>query len=92
MSFILVTSTPFVFLCRIITLYFCSKSTMRVYYIPLMTEIDCDNVNIVYLAGITLVALLIPITVGMYVKRRWPLVAKKILKVGMFYAKSHFLK
>ncbi|XP_023272839.1 ileal sodium/bile acid cotransporter [Seriola lalandi dorsalis] len=32
--------------------------------------------------GITLVALLIPITLGIYVKRRWPHVAKKILKVG----------
>ncbi|XP_040005159.1 ileal sodium/bile acid cotransporter [Xiphias gladius] len=32
--------------------------------------------------GITLVALLIPITLGMYVKRRWPHIAKKILKVG----------
>ncbi|XP_026151236.1 ileal sodium/bile acid cotransporter [Mastacembelus armatus] len=32
--------------------------------------------------GITLAALLIPITVGMYVKSRWPLAAKKILKVG----------
>ncbi|XP_038575619.1 ileal sodium/bile acid cotransporter [Micropterus salmoides] len=32
--------------------------------------------------GITLVALLIPIAVGIYVKHKWPLVAKKILKVG----------
>ncbi|XP_044072543.1 ileal sodium/bile acid cotransporter [Siniperca chuatsi] len=32
--------------------------------------------------GITLVALLIPITLGIYVKRKWPHVAKKILKVG----------
>ncbi|XP_028993271.1 ileal sodium/bile acid cotransporter [Betta splendens] len=32
--------------------------------------------------GITLAALLIPIGVGMYVKHRWPKVAKKILKVG----------
>ncbi|XP_070771381.1 ileal sodium/bile acid cotransporter [Enoplosus armatus] len=32
--------------------------------------------------GITLVALLIPIAVGIYVKRRWPHVAKKILKIG----------
>lgn len=39
--------------------------------------IVCDNVP----SGITLLALLIPIAVGMYVKRRWPLVAKKILRV-----------
>ncbi|XP_018538593.2 ileal sodium/bile acid cotransporter [Lates calcarifer] len=32
--------------------------------------------------GITLLALLVPITFGMYVKRRWPHKAKKILKVG----------
>ncbi|XP_068429220.1 ileal sodium/bile acid cotransporter [Clinocottus analis] len=32
--------------------------------------------------GITLVALLIPIALGIYVKRRWPHWAKKILKVG----------
>ncbi|XP_074551395.1 ileal sodium/bile acid cotransporter [Halichoeres trimaculatus] len=32
--------------------------------------------------GITLVALLVPIALGMYVKRRWPKAAKKILKVG----------
>ncbi|XP_070694210.1 ileal sodium/bile acid cotransporter [Pempheris klunzingeri] len=32
--------------------------------------------------GITLVALLIPIAAGMYVRRRWPLMAKKILKIG----------
>ncbi|XP_029315121.1 ileal sodium/bile acid cotransporter [Cottoperca gobio] len=41
-------------------------------------EIPYDSI------GITLVALLIPIAVGMYVKRRWPHVAKKILKVGSF--------
>ncbi|XP_077584677.1 ileal sodium/bile acid cotransporter-like [Stigmatopora nigra] len=34
--------------------------------------------------GITLVALLVPITVGMYVKRKRPQMAKKILKVGSF--------
>lgn len=33
-------------------------------------------------SGITLVALLVPITLGIYVKRRWPEKAKKILKVG----------
>lgn len=33
-------------------------------------------------SGITLVALLIPIALGIYVKRRWPRIAKKILKVG----------
>ncbi|XP_068185839.1 ileal sodium/bile acid cotransporter isoform X1 [Antennarius striatus] len=32
--------------------------------------------------GITLVALLVPIALGIYVKRRWPETAKKILKVG----------
>ncbi|KAM6955349.1 ileal sodium/bile acid cotransporter [Lycodopsis pacificus] len=32
--------------------------------------------------GITLVALLVPIALGIYVKRRWPHWAKKILKVG----------
>ncbi|XP_053732627.1 ileal sodium/bile acid cotransporter-like [Synchiropus splendidus] len=34
--------------------------------------------------GITLAALLIPIGFGMYVKRRWPEKAKKILKIGSF--------
>ncbi|XP_029386842.1 ileal sodium/bile acid cotransporter [Echeneis naucrates] len=34
--------------------------------------------------GITLVALLVPISLGMYMKRRWPYLAKKILKVGSF--------
>ncbi|XP_068185840.1 ileal sodium/bile acid cotransporter isoform X2 [Antennarius striatus] len=32
--------------------------------------------------GITLVALLVPIALGIYVKRRWPETAKKILKIG----------
>ncbi|XP_038138874.1 ileal sodium/bile acid cotransporter-like [Cyprinodon tularosa] len=32
--------------------------------------------------GITLAALLIPIAVGIYVKTKWPRIAKKILKVG----------
>ncbi|MBN3307194.1 NTCP2 protein, partial [Amia calva] len=32
--------------------------------------------------GITLVALLIPVGLGIYVKHRWPKVAKKMLKVG----------
>lgn len=32
-------------------------------------------------SGITLVALLVPIAFGIYVKRRWPNAAKKILKV-----------
>ncbi|XP_061774600.1 ileal sodium/bile acid cotransporter [Nerophis ophidion] len=42
-----------------------------------------DTIQIPYDSiGITLVALLVPITVGIYVKRRWPHVAKKILKVG----------
>ncbi|KAM7380925.1 hypothetical protein PAMP_004193 [Pampus punctatissimus] len=42
-----------------------------------------DTIQIPYDSiGITLAALLIPIGVGMYVKRRWPHMAKKILKVG----------
>ncbi|KAL3970202.1 ER membrane protein complex subunit 1 [Sarotherodon galilaeus] len=42
-----------------------------------------DSIKIPYDSiGITLAALIIPITVGMYVKRRWPEKAKKILKVG----------
>ncbi|XP_034741639.1 ileal sodium/bile acid cotransporter [Etheostoma cragini] len=39
-------------------------------------EIPFDSI------GITLVALLIPIGAGIFVKRRWPHIAKKILKVG----------
>eukprot|EP00064_Thunnus_orientalis_P024931 superscaffoldBa00011519_g25253 len=47
------------------------------------TWTSADTIQIPYDSiGITLVSLLIPITVGIYVKRRWPLVAKKILKVG----------
>ncbi|XP_075938088.1 ileal sodium/bile acid cotransporter [Anarhichas minor] len=34
--------------------------------------------------GITLVALIVPIGLGIYVKRRWPKLAKKILKIGSF--------
>ncbi|KAM9850646.1 ileal sodium/bile acid cotransporter [Aulostomus maculatus] len=42
-----------------------------------------DTIQIPYDSiGITLVALLLPITLGMYVKRRWPHKAKRILKVG----------
>ncbi|KAM9802284.1 ileal sodium/bile acid cotransporter [Syngnathus typhle] len=42
-----------------------------------------DTIQIPYDSiGITLVALLVPISVGMYFKRRWPELAKKILKVG----------
>ncbi|XP_004563190.2 ileal sodium/bile acid cotransporter-like [Maylandia zebra] len=42
-----------------------------------------DTIKIPYDSiGITLAALIIPIAVGMYVKRRWPEMAKKILKVG----------
>ncbi|XP_061697094.1 ileal sodium/bile acid cotransporter [Syngnathoides biaculeatus] len=42
-----------------------------------------DTIQIPYDSiGITLVALLVPIGVGMYVKRKWPHLAKKILKVG----------
>ncbi|XP_059198719.1 ileal sodium/bile acid cotransporter [Centropristis striata] len=47
------------------------------------TWTSADTIEIPYDSiGITLVALLVPIAVGMYVKRRWPHVAKKILKVG----------
>uniref|UniRef100_H3DKD7 Ileal sodium/bile acid cotransporter n=2 Tax=Tetraodon nigroviridis TaxID=99883 RepID=H3DKD7_TETNG len=50
-------------------------------YTPLWTaagsiKIPFDSI------GITLVALLVPIALGMYVKRRWPEKAKKILKIG----------
>uniref|UniRef100_A0A8D0AIK1 Ileal sodium/bile acid cotransporter n=1 Tax=Sander lucioperca TaxID=283035 RepID=A0A8D0AIK1_SANLU len=42
-----------------------------------------DTIEIPYDSiGITLVALLIPIGAGIFVKRRWPHLAKKILKVG----------
>ncbi|XP_039883362.1 ileal sodium/bile acid cotransporter-like [Simochromis diagramma] len=42
-----------------------------------------DTIKIPYDSiGITLAALIIPIGVGMYVKHRWPEMAKKILKVG----------
>ncbi|XP_026232603.1 ileal sodium/bile acid cotransporter [Anabas testudineus] len=44
---------------------------------------SADTIQIPYDSiGITLAALLIPIAVGMYFKRRWPNVAKKVLKVG----------
>lgn len=33
-------------------------------------------------SGITLVSLLVPIALGIYVKKRWPHFAKKILRVG----------
>ncbi len=36
-------------------------------------------------SGITLVALLVPISLGMGVKRKWPNAAKKILKVGILH-------
>ncbi|XP_036396724.1 ileal sodium/bile acid cotransporter-like [Megalops cyprinoides] len=39
-------------------------------------QIPYDNI------GITLVSLLIPVGLGIYVKHRWPRIAKKILKVG----------
>nr|XP_020462287.1 ileal sodium/bile acid cotransporter [Monopterus albus] len=42
-----------------------------------------DTIQIPYDSiGITLAALLIPVALGMYLKSRWPLIAKKILKVG----------
>uniref|UniRef100_A0A3Q0SLV3 Ileal sodium/bile acid cotransporter n=1 Tax=Amphilophus citrinellus TaxID=61819 RepID=A0A3Q0SLV3_AMPCI len=44
-----------------------------------------DTIKIPYDSiGITLAALIIPISVGMYVKHRWPIAAKMILKVGSF--------
>uniref|UniRef100_A0A3B5A8A8 Ileal sodium/bile acid cotransporter n=1 Tax=Stegastes partitus TaxID=144197 RepID=A0A3B5A8A8_9TELE len=47
------------------------------------TWTSSDTIQIPYDSiGITLAALLIPIGFGMYVKRRWPRQAKKILKVG----------
>ncbi|XP_072300115.1 ileal sodium/bile acid cotransporter [Eucyclogobius newberryi] len=45
--------------------------------------VSADTILIPYDSiGITLVALLVPIGFGMYVKRRWPQQAKKILKFG----------
>ncbi|KAG7467296.1 hypothetical protein MATL_G00151860 [Megalops atlanticus] len=42
-----------------------------------------DTIQIPYDSiGITLVSLLIPVGLGIYVKHRWPKTAKKILKVG----------
>uniref|UniRef100_UPI0037E8A457 ileal sodium/bile acid cotransporter n=1 Tax=Semicossyphus pulcher TaxID=241346 RepID=UPI0037E8A457 len=47
------------------------------------TWTSSDTIEIPYDSiGITLVSLLVPIALGIYVKRRWPRVAKKILKVG----------
>ncbi|XP_078119126.1 ileal sodium/bile acid cotransporter [Sander vitreus] len=47
------------------------------------TWTSSDTIEIPYDSiGITLVALLIPIGAGIFVKRRWPHLAKKILKVG----------
>lgn len=44
---------------------------------------NADTIQIPYDSiGITLAALLIPIAGGIYVKRRWPDKAKKILKIG----------
>ncbi|XP_066542858.1 ileal sodium/bile acid cotransporter [Hoplias malabaricus] len=44
---------------------------------------SADTIQIPYESiGITLVSLLVPVSVGMFVKHRWPKVAKKILKVG----------
>lgn len=42
-------------------------------------------------SGITLVALLVPIALGMYVKRRWPEKAKKILRVGWLWGSLLFI-
>ncbi|KAJ8246728.1 hypothetical protein GJAV_G00254720 [Gymnothorax javanicus] len=42
-----------------------------------------DTIQIPYQSiGITLVSLLVPVALGIYVKNRWPIIAKKILKVG----------
>lgn len=47
------------------------------------TWTSADTILIPYDSiGITLVALLLPISAGIYVKRRWPEVAKKILRIG----------
>ncbi|XP_029559010.1 ileal sodium/bile acid cotransporter [Salmo trutta] len=44
---------------------------------------SADTVQIPYQSiGITLVSLLIPVALGIYVKNKWPQTAKKILKVG----------
>lgn len=55
------------------------KSTIQIYSNPTVMRLY----EICVSSGITLVALLIPIAVGMYVRRRWPHLAKKILKVGI---------
>ncbi|KAF5899636.1 ileal sodium/bile acid cotransporter, partial [Clarias magur] len=45
--------------------------------------ISSDTIQIPYDSiGITLVCLLVPVTLGIFVKHRWPKVAKKILKFG----------
>ncbi|XP_036400569.1 ileal sodium/bile acid cotransporter [Megalops cyprinoides] len=44
---------------------------------------SADTIQIPYESiGITLVSLLVPVALGIYVKNKWPKVAKKILKVG----------
>ncbi|KAI1885472.1 hypothetical protein AGOR_G00220550 [Albula goreensis] len=44
---------------------------------------SADTIQIPYQSiGITLVSLLVPVALGIYVKHRWPKAAKKILKVG----------
>ncbi|XP_030642479.1 ileal sodium/bile acid cotransporter [Chanos chanos] len=44
---------------------------------------SADTIQIPYESiGITLVSLLVPVSLGMYVKHKWPRQAKKILKVG----------
>ncbi|KAL7866211.1 hypothetical protein SRHO_G00114580 [Serrasalmus rhombeus] len=44
---------------------------------------SADTIQIPYDSiGITLVGLLVPVAVGMYVKHRWPMHAKRILRVG----------
>ncbi|XP_068602797.1 ileal sodium/bile acid cotransporter [Brachionichthys hirsutus] len=52
-------------------------------FIYTSTWTDTGTIKLPYDSiGITLAALLIPIALGIYVKRRWPKTAKKILKIG----------
>lgn len=42
---------------------------------------SCILIGLMFFSGITLVSLLVPVALGIYVKHRWPKAAKKILKV-----------
>ncbi|XP_034043078.1 ileal sodium/bile acid cotransporter [Thalassophryne amazonica] len=47
---------------------------------------DVSTIQIPYDSiGITLASILIPISLGMYVKHKWPHLAKKILKIGAIF-------